>query len=668
VKSSALSYRSDIDGLRAVAVLAVVLHHLSAPLVPGGYVGVDVFFVISGFLITQIIGREMDQGAFTFAGFYERRIRRIFPALFVVLIVTLISGYIFLLPSDYRATLRAAIGTVFFVSNVVFWRDTAAGYFAATDATLNPLLHTWSLAVEEQFYLLFPLLLLFCMRYLRRHTNVILFVCTLVSLAGAILFVNSKSVAVFFLSPFRGWELLVGAILALNALPLFASRVVREFVVTAGLSAILCAGFLYSSETTFPGFTALAPVLGAAAIIHAGSSGVTTVGLLLRNRFAVGIGLISYSLYLWHWPLIVFTKYASGLEPLSWQSLVAVFCVSLIVASISYRFIEQPFRRGHGLSRRTVFMASAMFAIVLTSVSVLGLMRAGWEERFDRSVVALDAARTPVIPFLQCEERKPNDWCTLGIPDLTPNVLLWGDSHLLAFAPALDLVLKKHRGSALFAEMSACPPVRAAAISAKGNCDQHNLAVEKHLLEHPEITTVVMSAHWRKYLQDDVLTAEVGTSSTAALVSTLHWLRDKGKRVVLIGPVPVFDRNVPLTLALQASTTQNLLRVDAETQRRNQAAFFRAVAEFSTENWFALLDPIEWLCRTQCATMEEGTVLYRDSNHLSVQGALRLMPYIEDKLVSFAFENCSPRRRASCALEPIKVTDTPVPAARDPNQ
>ena len=179
------NYRPDIDGLRAVAVLAVVLHHLSAPLMPGGYIGVDVFFVISGYLITRIISREMEEGTFTFARFYERRARRIFPALFAVLAVTLVAGFLLVLPSDYSATLRGALGTLFFASNIVFWRDAAHGYFEATDAGLNPLLHTWSLAVEEQFYVFFPVLLLACYRYFRRYIILILTACAVVSLAGA---------------------------------------------------------------------------------------------------------------------------------------------------------------------------------------------------------------------------------------------------------------------------------------------------------------------------------------------------------------------------------------------------------------------------------------------------------------------------------------------------
>ena len=420
--TSNLAYRPDIDGLRAVAVLAVVLHHLSASFMPGGYIGVDVFFVISGYLITRIISREMEEGTFTFARFYERRARRIFPALFAVLAATLIAGYFVLLPSDYSGTLRGALGTLFFASNIVFWRDMAAGYFAATDAGLNPLLHTWSLAVEEQFYVFFPVLLLVCYRYFRRHIVLILIGCAVVSLAGAALLVQSKSVAVFFLSPFRAWELLVGSLLALNAVPAIRSRAVREAVAGAGLLVILIACFLYNAKTTFPGLAALAPVLGAAAIMHAGASGPSFAGRLLQWRPVVYIGLISYSLYLWHWPLIVLVRYFTGMAPIT-QYIPALLVASLVLGSFSYHFIEQPFRRGVRVSRKFVFSSSAVFTSIVALASVIWLMRGGFEARFSPEVVKLDQARSPQVPFVNCDEKPVKSACTLGRSEGKPKML-----------------------------------------------------------------------------------------------------------------------------------------------------------------------------------------------------------------------------------------------------
>lgn len=640
------NYRPDIDGLRAVAVLAVVLHHLSASLLPGGYVGVDVFFVISGYLITRIISREMEEGTFTFARFYERRARRIFPALFAVLAVTLVAGYFLLLPSDYSGTLRGALGTLFFASNMVFWRDMAAGYFAATDAGLNPLLHTWSLAVEEQFYVFFPVLLLLCYRYFRCRIVLILVACAMVSLAGAALLVQSKSVAVFFLSPFRAWELLAGSLLAFNAVPVIRSRVLREAVAGAGLLAIVAPCFMYDAKTTFPGLAALAPVLGAAAIIHAGASGPSMAGRLLQWRPVVYIGLISYSLYLWHWPLIVLVRYAMGMESIT-PYIPVLLAASLALGSLSYHFIEQPFRRGMHVTRNFVFSSSAVFASVLTVASVFGLIRGGFEERFNPTVVKLDQARSPQIPFVSCSEKPIGSACIFGRSEGKPTMLLWGDSHLLAWAPALDESLASQKTRAVFANSSACPPMLGVDNAIKAICAVQNLAVKNYLLAHPEIKTVVMSAFWSTYFREDgPLTAQAGNppakgidAAKNALASTIQWLRDDGRQVVLVGPVPVYDKSVPMALALEKATDRTLLHSSMDEQRKKHASFFEVVDVAKRGEGgasFRFLDPIQWLCAEDCMVMKDGIPLYRDSHHLSVAGVMALEARLSHGLITAA--------------------------------
>jgi peptidoglycan/LPS O-acetylase OafA/YrhL len=631
------TYRPDIDGLRAVAVLAVVLHHLSASLVPGGYVGVDVFFVISGYLITRIISREMEEGTFTFARFYERRARRIFPALFAMLAVTLVGGYFLLLPSDYSATLRGALGTLFFSSNIVFWRDMAAGYFAATDAGLNPLLHTWSLAVEEQFYVFFPFLLLLCFRFFLRHIVLILIGCAVVSLAGAALLVQSKSVAVFFLSPFRAWELLAGSLLAFNAVPVVRSRALREAIAGAGLLVIVAVCFLYDSKTTFPGLAALAPVLGAAAIMHAGTSGLTLVGRLLQWRPVVYIGLISYSLYLWHWPLIVLVRYAMGMESIT-PYIPVLLAASLALGSLSYHFIEQPFRRGIRVTREFVFSSSAVFASVLALASVVGLMRGGFETRFSPAVVKLDQARSPQVPFVNCDGKPVGASCTLGSSDGKATTLLWGDSHMLAWGPAFDKRLTEQGQRAVFSPTYSCPPMWGVDNAVKAICPVQNLAVKNYLLANPEIKTVVMSAYWSTYFRKGgPLTAQAGNppakgidAAKNALTSTIQWLRDNGRQVVLIGPVPVYEKSVPLALALEKATDRTLLHSTMDEQRKKHASFFEVVNGASRGGGasFRFLDPIQWVCAEECMVMKDGVPLYRDSHHLSVAGAMSM----EDKL------------------------------------
>lgn len=640
MSSAKSDYRPDIDGLRAIAVMAVVIHHLSAPLLPGGYVGVDVFFVISGYLITRIISREMEQGNFTFARFYERRARRIFPALFAVLAVTLVAGYFLLLPSDYVGTLRGALGTLLFASNIVFWREMMEGYFAATDAGLNPLLHTWSLAVEEQFYVFFPVLLLLCYRYryFRRHIVLILVVCALVSLAGAALLVQNKSVAVFFLSPFRSWELLAGSLLALNAVPATRSRAVREFTAGAGLLIILVACFVYDEKTTFPGLTALAPVLGAAAILHAGASGTSWTGRFLQWRPVLYIGLISYSLYLWHWPLIVLVRYAMGMAPIT-PYITVLLMASLVLASLSYHFIEQPFRRGPVVSRRVIVTSSALCASVLALVSGMGLVRGGFVERFSPEVVRLDAARTPEIPYKNCNARAAGTWCTLGNVNGSPSIFLWGDSHMLSWAPALNESLNSQGSRAIFVTSSACPPLLGVSSSTRLTCAAQNLGVKNYLAANPDIHTVVLAAFWSHYFsKDDELTATVGTppargaiAAQAALASTIKWLRDNDKHVVLVGPVPVYSKSVPMALALEKATGRTLLHSSMEDQRKKHASFFEVVdttKRAGGRSSFRFLDPIQWLCAEDCIVMTNGIPLYRDSHHLSVAGAMALQQQV----------------------------------------
>lgn len=653
-------YRPDIDGLRAIAVLAVVLHHLSAPLLPGGYVGVDVFFVISGYLITSIISREMAEGRFSFASFYERRARRIFPALFAMLAATLVASYTLLLPSDMMSTLRAALGTVFFGSNIVFWREMKEGYFAATDLALNPLLHTWSLSVEEQFYVFFPVLLLLCYRFTRQQVVPVLLFSAMVSLVGAALLVSSKSVAVFFLSPFRAWELLAGSLLALHTVPPLRSRMLRELIAAAGLLAIVVACFVYDGGTTFPGLAALAPVLGTAALIHAGASGPSLAARLLQLPPMVWVGLISYSLYLWHWPLIVLTRYATGFEPIT-PHIPMLFVASLVLAYLSYRFIEQPFRRSAVVNRRTVFVSSAASAVLAALVASAGLLKGGFESRFSPEVIELDKARAPQIPFSQCRGGQSGNWCVLGRPDLTPKILLWGDSHMQAWAPAFDQILRDRSEAAVFIFMPRCPPMLDLhRHSARPDCPKHNLFVRDYLLAHPEISTVVMAGFWSQYFRSESTLSAVREGVTLdgvaaaqiALSDSLSWLQNNRRRVVLIGPVPVYDKNVPLSLAVGIATQRQLLHSTLADQMHKSSAFFEVVEAAGTSPNLTFLNPLQWLCGNHhCALIRNGESLYRDDDHLSVSGALAFADLLAQGLALPAPQSTSDHKELSRAVQ-----------------
>lgn len=625
------SYRADIDGLRAVAVLAVVLNHLSSALMPGGFVGVDVFFVISGYLITRIIAQEIGEGRFTFARFYERRARRIFPALFAVLAATLAAGYALLLPSDYLVALRAALATLLFGSNLLLWRQ-QSGYFEATESKLDPLLHTWSLAVEEQFYLLFPVFLLVCHRYWKKRILWILLAGTAVSLVGAVILAKGNRTAAFFLSPFRAWELLAGSLLAYGALPAIGSRLAREALAAGGLAAIVLACVLYDDGTVFPGLAALAPVLGAAALIHAGSSGPTLAGRLLQWRPVVYVGLISYSLYLWHWPIIVLAQYANGMASLSrYWPLLLLAC--LLVASASYHFIEQPFRRSAGAPSRLALPSWAALAAGLGLFCTVGALAGGFPGRFSPTVLSLDKARTPLVPHDHCSNRAPEAACLLGAGEDEPQMLLWGDSHLVSLAPVLHDVLGERGARAVFLPYLACAPAFEVGNAVRPTCPDVQARVKDYLLANPQIKTVVMVGYWRNYFREGspVRMMSAGgeavagpAAAHAGLRTTLQWLAQNGRSVMLIGQMPAYDRSVPAALALEAATGRKLARSSASQERLANAPFLALVDEFEPDVRFQYVDPVPWLCAQECRVIEESVSLYRDAHHLSVAGAMSI--------------------------------------------
>jgi peptidoglycan/LPS O-acetylase OafA/YrhL len=615
IVGESIRYRPELDGLRAIAVLAVVLHHLWPGRVPGGFVGVDVFFVLSGFLITGIVAREAGAGTFSFAKFYERRVRRLFPALFVVLAATLVASWFLLLPSDAVATFRAVVATLLFSSNMLFWKSLAAGYFAG-DAKLNPLLHTWSLGVEEQFYLLFPLVLLFLLSKFARWTNAMLVGALIASLAACELLVRDHPVAVFFLSPFRAWELLFGALLALDAVPPLRSAAAREVVGLIGLAAIATATFCYSPATSFPGVSALLPVAGTAAVIHATTGQPTRVAQALQFRPLVYVGLISYSLYLWHWPLIVFARFASGMEQApgaAWLLLAA----SVALAALSHRFVEQPFRRPRSVSRRTVFRASALAACALVATSSWAMAGGANRARYDAATLQFDAARHVGIPFVACD--RAAGWCRLGDASAAPTVFLWGDSHLLAWAPALDRELAARGIAAYMAIDSACPPIAGAESAVMPGCTPLNARAEGFIRAHPALDQVVLFANWKAYLGRPS-TLVHPSSAPDQLRATITAIRAPGRRVEIVGPVPVYADDVPLALALGRGRAGSLGKT-RDAHQREQNAFYGLVPVLQVAG-ATVVDPAEWICPRECAVASAGTALYRDAEHLSVDGAM----------------------------------------------
>lgn len=630
-------YRPDIDGLRAIAVLAVVLYHYGIGGLKGGFVGVDVFFVISGFLITGIIHSEVQRGDFTLARFYERRARRIFPALFAMLMVTMIAGLWILLPSDLAWLGKASVATVLFVSNGLYFLK--SGYFDST-SDFNPLLHTWSLGVEEQFYLCLPLFVLLVWRFWVRGLRGLLVVLALISFAACAALQPFGAKAVFFLSPFRAWELLLGSLLGVGAVPLIKFKAARNGIAIVALAALLGSVAFMREGIDFPGWKAAIPVLATAALLHVGASGGSWVNYALTWRPLVFVGLISYSLYLWHWPLLVLVRYRAGMEPLSLSLSILLFMVSLALAVVSYYAIECPFRKKRGnvegstVSPRKVFVSSGIAAFALCALGLTFSARSGFPGRVPEAVLELDRARAPEIPFVKCDEVPPGSRrdCRIGAVDGgndRPTALIWGDSHAMAWAPGLDGLLKDQENIGELAVNSACAPLLGLRNPKDADCHRYNEGVKKWIARNKP-DRIYMIAAWFAWSNAeegyDLIEIDSGKKGNdqifgQAFVRTIEGIQPYVDDIVVVGPTPGAVSALPYKLAMAQWTRAAVPKaVSSDEYKERSENFWNSVQSLAKK--VTLVDPEPWFCReTHCLYSDAGQLLYRDGHHLNVAGA-----------------------------------------------
>ncbi|KTR07047.1 hypothetical protein NS365_05225 [Aureimonas ureilytica] len=616
-----MTYREDIDGLRAIAVLSVILYHFKFTSFGGGYIGVDVFFVISGYLITGIIAREIEQGRFSFLSFYERRIRRIFPALFVVLMATAVYGLWGLYPTEYKELGGSIAATLAFASNFFFY--SLSDYFRP-DVEIKPLLHTWSLAVEEQYYLVFPLFLVLAYRYSRRLVVPLIVGIGLVSFALSVWLVRSQPAAAFYLSPPRFWEMLVGSFLALAPLPALRARWSREIVSILGLGAILASALFYKSGAPFPGFRALPPVLGAAAVLYAGEHGTSWVARLLSMRPMVVIGLMSYSLYLWHWPIAAFAHLWFD-RPLEVQDSWVLLPLTAVLSFVSWHFVERPFRKPGVMSRSRLWATNLSLSGIGIVLGIAVLFGSGFPSRFTPQVAAMasnleydDAAvyRRGTC-FIDSNIQSASDFSTdvcLARDPAKPNLLLIGDSH----AAHLWIGLKEALPSmnVMQAASTGCKPV----IGGKGlpNCVAFMNGIFERLNElHPSL--VLLSGRWSP---DDL----------PYVTATASKLKADGWNVVVSGPIVEYQIALARILAdadrdhhpgLPAERLVSLpKKVDALLRERMASVSVPYVSVYE------LMCP-NGVCQT---TTSDGDPMQWDYGHLTKQGSIELAKRIVKQL------------------------------------
>ena len=615
-----MKYRADVDGLRAVAVLLVLIFHFDLfNLGSAGFIGVDIFFVISGYLISQISWRELNEGRFSFLAFYTRRIRRLAPPLFATQILVIAVAAIVLIPPETTDLAKEVLASQFYVSNIFYWRSISYFGFAGERSFM---LHTWSLAVEEQFYLLFPAFLALVHFWKPQKLPIALIGLLIISFAINLALMNVRPEADFYLLPTRAWEFALGALIP------YAARLMKRGTewpaLLGGLLLIVLALCLYSPERPFPGWFALMPAAAAALLILSGERPQSPSRKILGNPPMVAIGRISYSLYLVHWPIRVFagvllTDYSA---PWRWFC----FILSFALATVIFFLVEQPAR--HGWLRRTARPTLTAYAVSLIFIGVLGssaLASGGWKGRFSDEVnrLALVADDRDAISR-KCEWQSagtPLRPCTIGVAGKQPGWLVIGDSHAAALRQAFSLWLIQHNQAGLFSFRSGCLPVPQ---SGNAGCREFNARIPELLNENRSVRNVVLVSTWRQPIDRGFLDQKGrsvnGKEAISAFLGTLHArltnLAASGMRIIVWEPVPGAKLTVPNTLARdRALGWDRDIRVTRQDFDKTYQFLLQAL-DRDNRLISVRIKPADTICGSgYCAITNDGRPLYSDTAH-----------------------------------------------------
>lgn len=635
------AYRPDVDGLRALAVLPVVLFHMGVPGFFGGFIGVDVFFVISGYLITGIIARDLHAGRFSILEFYRRRVVRIFPALFVMLgVVSALAAWT-LLPSELIRYGKALAATAGFGSNFVFYAE--SGYFEP-DGHTKALLHTWSLAVEEQFYLFWPLILAGLHARAAASVRWISAAITVASFAFALWLLKWDPTAAFFLIPSRAWELMIGALIAvMPALPA-RHRLLREALALGGIIGILIGVKFYNAGVPFPGPAALLPCLGAAAIIVAGGAGTSLGAKLLSWRPVVFVGKISFSLYLWHWPVIVFVQVGLLMDQ-TWPVRAAELVASLLLAYLSWRYVEQPVRLGAVRFPTPRILGGAALAMALSlAVGVAAIVSQGLPGRYNAHQLALanyenydgDAAYRGGSCFVVGNDQKFDPACLNPRPGRA-TMLLLGDSHAAQLWPGLDAV--GNGVSVLQANHTGCRPLLTPAGPKASACQQFTRTMLTDWLPRHPVDVVVLAGRWVD-------------ADLAQLPATIQAAKLYARHVVVVGPIQQYTAALPRLLVAALPFREGLLQRGLVPQPFALDPAMRRVALAQGVEYFSLIDAMcdsRHLCRMLAAP---EVPMQFDYGHLTKDGSVVVANLMLQSVRPELAQLVTPRVQAQAKLVP----------------
>ncbi|MFI4868092.1 MAG: acyltransferase family protein [Steroidobacterales bacterium] len=640
-------YRRDIDGLRGIAVALVVLFHSHVPGFGGGYVGVDVFFVISGYLITLLlIGSSAQPLRARLANFYLRRARRILPALLVVSLIAAAAASIILLPWALARFGKYLAATALLLTNIAAWTD-RQGYFQNFGENVA-LLHFWSIAIEEQFYLIYPISLLLISRYLPRHPTPALLVLAAASFTACVWASYHRPVANYYLAPSRSWELLLGAAIATGREDLIRSRFAGELLAIAALVTLGSSAGWYSAATRYPGLYTLAPCAATAALILTGRQRPTLAARLLSLRPLVFTGLISYSLYLWHFVILALFTYYYILK-VSAAGVAALIGSMYIVACLSWKWVEAPIRRRTLLKSNRSFLLWALTANAMVLIVGVALWKThGLPGRFPSEFQTQgELWKVNRDDVMQCLDLPPEkiatgELCSFGPQsDAAPRALVWGDSHAMALLSTYEKLANSHQIRLFFAANSSCRPLlgvadRALPPAARLRCADFNAAAVQ-AIRRLAPAVVILNARWMDVdanlvPQPDVPAAPGESNLMRGLQQTLRAVTSDKRSICVVLDVPTYAYDLPYALAVarKRGISEDFLQwsqAEARQQLRGPETDFRTLERRGV---LTTVDPKDLLCRTGwCIFEAHGQLLYADSNHLTWTGALMVASVID---------------------------------------
>jgi peptidoglycan/LPS O-acetylase OafA/YrhL len=621
-----VNYRRDIDGLRAIAVVSVLVFHFDlVPFGSGGFTGVDVFFVISGYLITTINKPKIDAGEFLLLRFYLNRVRRLAPALFATLVMVTVAGIIWLFPTGLLGLEKEILAAQAYVANIYYWR-TISYFGLGSDSAF--LLHTWSLGVEEQFYLVYPILLIALQRYGGRFVWIAVAALVIISFCLNVAFVAGEPDATFYLLPTRAWELLIGALVVLASAKLSTSRVTNEVLGVCGIALLLISFFAYSKNYYFPGFFSLLPTSGAALIIFSGRDPCTGVSRALTLGGMRYVGNISYPLYLVHWPVKTF-----GLLLLPGYGLatrLGMLGLSLVLAAIIYHGLETPLRKARWSAQQLALTYLA--GVSMTAMCFVAVIETnGIPHRFSLNALRLAtyvSSRSPELNNCQFKDQNfsPSSICVIGdTKKREPTWLIFGDSHAWAAYGAFDEWLSKSGQSAFFFFRQSCPPLLGIHLVHDGKCFKFNNTVFQFLKNNPSIKNVLLVSTWREAIEGLLSTSENSYSTVDQSTTifseqfheTIKSLRELNKSVVVWEPLPGARRVVPIALARgETGITYT------KSEYLSTFKFFFQALDRDRDKIAATISPSAALCASgSCAVTCDDRPCYFDNGHITASSA-----------------------------------------------